>query len=216
VSRRLGVVVVALLVGGGAVLLGRDWLSERQAQAEAKRRDDLAYAAQWDLDHGAPQQALEKLRALEEVDPTRKGLTSALGRALVSTGAAADALPVLARAFQRDGPTAETLEYQAVAMAQLGRHDEARAALERSLSLTETSSAFRRLAQANLALGEIGPAIASWEHAAALAPVPERAAIMEEATALLTAAGHPDAGIRWPAAPRSPPSSPPPAPPAAP
>jgi tetratricopeptide (TPR) repeat protein len=199
VSRRVGLAagVVALAAAGWFVTRG--YFAERAAQAEAKRRDDLAYAAQWDLDHGAPQQALEKLKALEQVDPLRKGLTSSLGRALVSTGSATEALPVLERALVRDGPTAETLEYQAVALAQLGRHVEARGAIERSLMLDERRpSALRRLAQTHLALGDVEPAIVSWQRAAQVAPASERAAILDEARALLDAAGHPEASQRVP------------------
>ncbi|MCU0697926.1 MAG: tetratricopeptide repeat protein [Myxococcaceae bacterium] len=198
-SRRAVVVagaVLALAVGGYA---SRSFFERQAAEAEAKRRDELAYAAQWDLDHGAPQQALEKLKALEQVDPSRKGLTSSLGRALVSTGAPTEALPVLERALQRDGPTPETLEYQAVALAQLGRHVEARATIEKALMMDDRrTSALRRLAQTHLTLGDVEPAIATWELAAQVAPPAERPGIVDEARALLTAAGHPDAGLRLP------------------
>jgi Flp pilus assembly protein TadD len=213
VSRKVIVAAGLLALAAAGWFVVRGALAERAAQAEAKRRDELAYAAQWDLEHSAPQQALEKLRALEQTDPTRKGLTSSLGRALVSTGAPAEALPVLERALVRDGPTAETLEYQAVALAQLGRHVEARATIERSLMLDERRpSALRRLAQTHLTLGDVEPAIASWQRAAQVATAAERAAILDEARTLLTAAGYPDAGVPMVPAPGSSPPAPPEAP----
>ncbi|MCA2976912.1 MAG: tetratricopeptide repeat protein [Myxococcaceae bacterium] len=195
-------VVLALVVAGE---LGRRTLAARAVEAEARRRDELAAVAQRALQQGAPKEALDALRALEQVDPLRAGLTSSLGRALVATGAASEALPVLERALQRDGPTPSVLEDQAVALAQLGRHDEARAALERAVMMDEgRPSALRRLAQANLILGEVDRAVASWEKALQVAPVPERDAIKTEASTLLAAAGYPDAGVREPLPPSVP------------
>lgn len=187
----LGVLVVA---GLGLAGLGSFFLIERSREAaETKRRDDLEYAARWDLDHGQPQQALEKLEALAQVDPARRGLRALLGRALVSNGRAAEGARALDEAVSAGGADAEALEFAGVAQSQLGALPQAKAALTKALELEpKRVSAWRRLAQVCLTSGDLKAAVESWRQAVGNAPPAERPTIRVEARTLLEQAGHPD------------------------
>ena len=189
----LGVLVVA---GLGLAGLGAFVLVERSREAaEVKRRDDLEYAARWDLEHGQPQQALEKLEGLSQVDPARTGLRALLGRALVSTGRASEGAKALDEVVRAGGADAEAFEFAGVAQSQLGALPQARVALTRALELEpKRVSAWRRLAQVCVMSGDLKAAVESWRQAVDNAPPAERPTIRLEARTLLEQAGHPDEG----------------------
>lgn len=192
---KLAVSAALLLVVGGAVFIGSQVMQRRALDEQARRADELEYAARWDLDHGQPQQALEKLKGLAALDPNRKGLTVLEGRALVSNGAAADG----ANKLQQAGGALdlEGSEYLAVAHSQLGRLAEAKAVLEDVVAKDPARvSAWRRLAQVRLTSGDATGAADAWskalEHAGADEP-----AVRVEATTLLTQAGKADEAKRF-------------------
>ncbi len=187
--------VALLVVAGGAALIGSQVMQRRELEAQARRGDELEYAARWDLDHGQPQQALEKLKGLAALDPNRKGLTVLEGRALVSTGAAAEG----AHKLQQAGPAIdlEGAEYLAVAHSQLGRLPEAKAVLETVIEKDPTRvSAWRRLAQVRLTSGDAAGAVDAWTSALKHAGADEPA-VRAEATTLLTQAGKADDARRF-------------------
>ncbi len=186
-----------LFAVGAAIALGvAGWFGfSAKAQAdEARRRDELFYAASWDLDHGQPGQAIEKLKALAQVDPTRKALSKQLGRALVSNGRASEGVATLRKALAEPGSAddPEAFEYLGVAQSQLGSLAEAIASLERSVELDGTrSTAWRRLAQVRLTAGKSEGAVAAWKKAIEAAPA-EAVVTRLEAHTLLSQAGKSD------------------------
>lgn len=186
---RLLVAAVALVVAGlvGFVAVGR-WQEAR----EATRRDDLEYAARWELDHAQAPQALDKLEALAKVDPARPGLAGLQGRALVSNGRPAEAMRELLRATtERDD--AEAWEYTGVAQSQLGALPAAKEALTKALALEPGRvSAWRRLAQVHLTSGDAAAAVDAWRQALRHAAGAERDAVRAEAATLLEQAGRGD------------------------
>jgi predicted Zn-dependent protease len=189
VSRRLVVVAAVLLIlGAGSAL----YATSRDA-AETKRREALEYAARWDLDHGQATQALEKLNALHQVDPSRKAMPGLLGRALVSTGAATEGVALLDRAVAANPADSEAYEYLGVARAQLGAAAEAKLAFTKALELEpRRSSAWRRLAQVCLTTGDVTAATTAWNQALANAEPTDREAIRTEARTMLELAGKAD------------------------
>ncbi|MBM4778268.1 MAG: hypothetical protein GQE15_11255 [Archangiaceae bacterium] len=194
-SKPVVVVAALLLLGGGAVFIGSQVLERRALDDQARRADELEYAARWDLDHGQPQQALEKLKGLAAIDPARKGLTALEGRALVSNGSAADG----ANKLQQAGASLdlEGSEYLAVAHSQLGRLAEAKAVLEGVVAKDASRvSAWRRLAQVRLTSGDTAGAVDAWSEALKHAG-PDEAAVRAEATTLLTQAGKADEAKRF-------------------
>lgn len=187
-SLAIGSLLLLLGVGMAVFLSGR-----RRHAAEAKRRDALEYAARWDLEHGQPAIALEKVNALAQVDPGRAALPGLLGRALVSTGAPTKGLEHLNQAVAANPNDAEAFEFAGIAHAQLGAFKEARLALTRALELEPRRvSAWRRLAQVCLTSGEVKAALEAWRQAVESAPAGERDAIRAEARTLLGVAGKPD------------------------
>ncbi len=179
---------VAVVVGLGLTGLGVQSLLTDQANA--RRRADLESAAEWNLEHGQPQQALEALQALEAVEPNSKRLRTSMGRALTSVGRPAEAVKVLEQALISSPDDVEALEYQGVARAMLGDAKGAQAALERALTLEpRRASARRRLAQVLLTQGKVADASQAWQDAAMSAPS-QRVEIATEARTLLQAAGH--------------------------
>jgi predicted Zn-dependent protease len=186
VKRPAVMVGVALLMIGGAAFL----YSARRDAAEAKRKDELEYAAQWDLDHGQAAQALEKMNALVQRDPTRKAVPRLLGRALVSTGAPVEGIVKLNQALAANPADAEAHEYLGVARAQLGAATEAKMALTKALEFEPRRvSAWRRLAQVCLTTGDAAAATEAWRQAMAHAEPQDREAIRTEASTLLELAG---------------------------
>ncbi|MDP1922667.1 MAG: hypothetical protein Q8L14_40875 [Myxococcales bacterium] len=186
--RRTPVLVgaVLLVLGAGGAFL---YTSSREA-AETKRREDLEYAARWDLDHGQAAQALEKVKALEQADPSRKGL---LGRALVSTGASAEGVAKLDQAVAANPADAEAYEYLGVARAQLGAAAEAKVAFTKALELEPRRvSAWRRLAQVCLTTGDVRAATTAWNQALGGADPADRETIRTEARTMLELAGKAD------------------------
>lgn len=184
-----------LLLGGGAVFIGSRVLQQRALDEQARRADELEYAVRWDLDHGQPQQALEKLKGLAVLDPNRKGLSVLEGRALVSNGAAADG----ARKLEQAGASLdlEGSEYLAVAHSQLGRLADAKAVLETVVAKDPARvSAWRRLAQARLTSGDAPGAVDAWTQALKHAGADE-ASVRAEATTLLSQAGRADDAKRF-------------------
>lgn len=180
--------VVALVVATALVGFGA-WL-RLSASAEAQRREAIEVSAAYDVEHGQADQAVVKLKALAELEPNRPGVQRALGRALTAKGAAVEALPVLTAAVSANPRDAEALEYQAVAMSQLGRAAEAKQVLTQALELDRSRvSAWRRLAQVCLATGDTQAAVAAWKEAAVRA-TSERHDVLTEARTLLEAAGH--------------------------
>ncbi|MDP3505308.1 MAG: hypothetical protein Q8S33_33525 [Myxococcales bacterium] len=189
--RRTPVLVgaVLLVVGAGGAFL---YTSSREA-AETKRREDLEYAARWDLDHGQAAQALEKVKALEQEDPSRKALAGLLGRALVSAGAPAEGVAKLDQAVAANPADAEAYEYLGVARAQLGAAAEAKVAFTKALELEPRRvSAWRRLAQVCLTTGDVSAATAAWTQALGGADPADRETIRTEARTLLELAGKAD------------------------
>lgn len=193
---KLVVVGALLLVGGGAAfVIGSQVMQRRALEEQTRRADELEYAARWDLDHGQPQQALEKLKGLAALDPNRKGLTALEGRALVSNGAAADG----AQKLQQAGAALdlEGSEYLAVAHSQLGRLAEAKTVLEAVVAKDPSRlSAWRRLAQVRLTSGDAAGAVDAWNEALKHAGADEPA-VRAEATTLLTQAGKADDAKRF-------------------
>lgn len=192
---KLVVVGALLLLGGGAAFIGSQVMQRRALDEQARRADELEYAARWDLDHGQPQQALEKLKGLAALEPNRKGLTALEGRALVSNGAAADG----ARKLQQAGASLdlEGSEYLAVAHSQLGRLAEAKTVLEDVVAKDPARvSAWRRLAQVRLTSGDTAGAVDAWTQALKQAG-PDEPAIRAEATTLLNQAGKADDAKRF-------------------
>jgi tetratricopeptide (TPR) repeat protein len=192
--KRVGVLAAAgfglALVGVGLAVA----LYARQIRsAEAQRRESLAAAAAYDLEHHRADEALQKLRALKQLEPERPGLEISLGRALVSTGAAQEAEAILSAAA-RGTPNAEALEYLGVSYAMLGRLPEAKATLEKAVEAAPNRvSALRRLAQTQLGLGEVNVAVATWQRALLVAPPEVRSDVEREAASLFSAAGHDEA-----------------------
>ncbi len=188
---KLILVGALLLVGGGAAfIIGTQVMQRRALDEQVRRGDELEYAARWDLDHGQPQQALEKLKGLAALDPNRRGLTTLEGRALVSNGASAEG----ARKLEQAGASLdlEGAEYLAVAHSQLGRLTEAKAVLEQVLMKDPARvSAWRRLAQVRLTSGDSVGAVEAWTQAVKHAG-PDELAVRAEATTLLTLAGKAD------------------------
>lgn len=186
-NRRLVVVAAGLLVlGAGGALL----FSASRDAAETKRREELEYAARWDLDHGQAAQALEKVKALQQVDPSRKALPGLLGRALVSTGAPTEGVAKLDQAIAANPADADAYEYLGVARAQLGAAAEAKVAFTKALELEpRRSSAWRRLAQVCLTTGDVKAATAAWGQALASAETSDRETIRTEARTMLELAG---------------------------
>lgn len=193
---KLVVVGALLLVGGGAAfVIGSQVMQRRALDEQARRADELEYAARWDLDHGQPQQALEKLKGLAALDPNRKGLTALEGRALVSNGAAADGAQKLEQAGA--ALDLEGSEYLAVAHSQLGRLAEAKTVLEAVVAKDPSRlSAWRRLAQVRLTSGDATGAVDAWTEALKHAGADEPA-VRAEATMLLTQAGKADDAKRF-------------------
>jgi len=178
-----------LVLGAGGALL----FSARRDAAEEKRRDELEYAARYDLDHGQAAQALEKMKALQQVDPSRQALPGLLGRALVSTGAPTEGVVELDQAVATNPADAEAYEYLGVARAQLGAAAEAKVALTKALELEpRRASAWRRLAQVCLTTGDVKAATAAWGQALASADTADRETIRTEARTLLELAGKTD------------------------
>lgn len=178
-----------LVLGAGGALL----FSARRDAAEEKRRDELEYAARYDLDHGQAAQALEKMKALQQVDPSRQALPGLLGRALVSTGAPTEGVVELDQAVATNPADAEAYEYLGVARAQLGAAAEAKVALTKALELEPRRvSAWRRLAQVCLTTGDVKAATAAWGQALASADTADRETIRTEARTLLELAGKTD------------------------
>lgn len=185
---RIAAIAVALVLGVVGV---RAFLQARDEAARTKRLEELAYAARWELDHGQPSQALEKLTALEQLDPQRPGLAGQVGRALVANGRSAEGLAKLVLASD-GGSEPQVFEYLGVAYSQLGQLEQAQSALERAVALgPSSSSAWRRLAQVRLTRADAGGAVAAWRRAAEAAPT-EAAAVRLEARTLLEQAGKPD------------------------
>lgn len=193
--RRPVVIVVGLAGVLAAGLVGWRVRTSLAEADEARRRDELFYAATWDLDHGEPGQALEKLNALAQLEPTRKALPKQLGRALVSNGRPVEALARLAEAKAAPGGAddAEAFEYTGVAQSQLGNLKEAIAALERAVELDgRRTSAWKRLAQTRLTAGDVEGAVGAWTKAIEASPA-EAATTRLEARTLLSQAGKAEA-----------------------
>lgn len=185
--KRAAVIIAAVLL---SALVAGVW----RHRAEGKRqRDAIEYAALWDLEHGKADRAVEQLKALQALEPERPGLDRAIGKALTSAGRPTEALPVLSRALVT-GADAEALEFEGVAHAQLGALPAARQALTRALEQEPSRvSAWRRLAQVSLTLGDDAAAVASWKQALTYASAAEREQIRLEARTLLTTAERTDA-----------------------
>lgn len=186
-ARRKAVVTGVALAAAALVV----WVAvSRWGEArEADRRDQLEYAARWDLEHAQAEQALGKLDALAKVEPSRPGLSGLRGRALVSNGKPTEAMRELVHAVtERDD--AEAWEYTGVAQSQLGALTEAKQALTKALALEPGRvSAWRRLAQVNLTSGDAAAAVEAWRQALRHAAAPERDAVRLEAATLLEQAG---------------------------
>ena len=182
----------------GAVLLflgaaGAFLYSANRDAAEVKRKEELEYAARWDLDHGQATQALEKVKALQQVDPSRAALPGLLGRALVSTGAPTQGVVKLDQAVAANPADAEAWEYLGVARAQLGAAAEAKRAFTKALELEpRRASAWRRLAQVCLTTSDAKAATEAWRQALASADPADRESIRTEAHTMLELAGKTD------------------------
>lgn len=183
----VGVVALAAAALVAWVAVGR-W----RAAEEATRRDQLEYAARWELDHAQAEQALDKIEALAKVDPARPGLTVLRGRALVSNGKPTEAMRELVHAVG-EHDDAEAWEYLGVAQSQLGSLTEAKQALTKALALEPGRvSAWRRLGQVCLTSGDPKAAVESWRQALRHATGPVRDEVRLEAVTLLEQAGRAD------------------------
>ncbi|MBL8918583.1 MAG: tetratricopeptide repeat protein [Myxococcaceae bacterium] len=191
-TTRQKTVVAAIAVGAVAVVAWVALARWREAR-ETARRDQLEYAARWELEHGQIEQAIDKLDALAKVDPVRRGLAGLRGRALASSGKPTEAMRELVHAVV-EREDAEAWEYTGVAQSQLGALPEAKQALTKAVEIEPGRvSAWRRLGQLCLTSGDPTAAVEAYRQALRHAAGPAgRDEVRLEATTLLEQAGRVD------------------------
>lgn len=183
-SRRLLIGgALAAVVGSAALVVA---LQRPAGVDEGRALEERARAA---LEAGEPEEALKQLDELARREPRRAGLEGLRGRALTSAGSPVEALPLLTAAAVANPTDVEALEFNAVALAQLGRYAEAKDFLLKAIAINRSQSRlWRRLAQLRLVTQEVPGAVEAWQEAQRAAPR-EAAEIELEARTLLLAGG---------------------------
>jgi tetratricopeptide (TPR) repeat protein len=117
-----------------------------------------------------PQASTEKLRERVEREPGSFEANSRLGRVLLESGHARDAIPYLAHAAQLNSSNFETAYELAMAYADAGDLDRARAQALALLAVRETAEVHHLLGDVQEKMGDSLDAVHEYQRAAELAP----------------------------------------------